>query len=253
MRYVVTGAAGFIGSHPRRVPARRRARGRRSRLLHRLLRPGVEGGERTRARRAADRPGRGRARLRRFRRCLPPRGPAGRAQLRRRLPALPAAQRARDPAGVRGRRRRRREGRLGELVVGLRRRRAVPDAEDVAPRPNNPYGITKLACEQLHDTYARVFGLRAVALRYFTVYGPRQRPDMAFARIVAALAADEPFELYGDGSQSRSFTYVADVVAATTRALEASPGHLQRRRRGRGDDAGRAEPARSRSRGAPCG
>ena len=99
-----------------------------------------------------------------------------------------------------------------------------PTPEDVAPRPNNPYGITKLACEQLHDTYARVFGLRAVALRYFTVYGPRQRPDMAFARIVAALAEDEEFELYGDGSQSRSFTYVADVVAATTLALEAEPG-----------------------------
>ena len=99
-----------------------------------------------------------------------------------------------------------------------------PTPEDAALRPNNPYGITKLACEQLHDTYARVFGLRAVALRYFTVYGPRQRPDMAFARIVAALAAGEPFELYGDGSQSRSFTYIADVVAATVLALEAAPG-----------------------------
>jgi nucleoside-diphosphate-sugar epimerase len=99
-----------------------------------------------------------------------------------------------------------------------------PTPEEVVPRPNNPYGITKLACEQLHDTYARVFGLRAVALRYFTVYGPRQRPDMAFARIVDALAADAPFELYGDGSQSRSFTYVADVVAATMLALEAAPG-----------------------------
>ena len=99
-----------------------------------------------------------------------------------------------------------------------------PTPEDAAPRPNNPYGITKLACEQLHDTYARVFGLRAVALRYFTVYGPRQRPDMAFARVVAALAADQQFELYGDGSQSRSFTYVADVAAATALALEAAPG-----------------------------
>ena len=99
-----------------------------------------------------------------------------------------------------------------------------PTPEDAAPRPNNPYGITKLACEQLHDTYARVFGLRAVALRYFTVYGPRQRPDMAFARVVAALAADDQFELYGDGSQSRSFTYVADVAAATALALEAAPG-----------------------------
>jgi nucleoside-diphosphate-sugar epimerase len=99
-----------------------------------------------------------------------------------------------------------------------------PTPEDVQPRPNNPYGVTKLSCEQLHDTYARLFGLRAVALRYFTVYGPRQRPDMAFARMVAAAARDEEFELYGDGSQSRSFTFVADVVDATIRALEAPPG-----------------------------
>jgi UDP-glucuronate 4-epimerase len=99
-----------------------------------------------------------------------------------------------------------------------------PTSEDVMPRPNNPYGATKLGCEHLHDTYARVFGLRAVALRYFPVYGPRQRPDMAFARIVDALARDQEFEVYGDGSQSRSFTFVADVVDATTRALDAAPG-----------------------------
>ena len=97
-----------------------------------------------------------------------------------------------------------------------------PTPEDVEPRPNNPYGITKLGCEHLQDTYARAFGLRAVALRYFTVYGPRQRPDMAFARIVTALANDEEFELYGN--TSRSFTYVADVVDATIRALDAAPG-----------------------------
>jgi nucleoside-diphosphate-sugar epimerase len=99
-----------------------------------------------------------------------------------------------------------------------------PTPEDVRPRPNNPYGITKASCEQLHDAYARVFGLDAVALRYFTVYGPRQRPDMAFARIVEALAGGGSFELYGDGSQSRSFTYVADVVDATVRALDARAG-----------------------------
>jgi nucleoside-diphosphate-sugar epimerase len=99
-----------------------------------------------------------------------------------------------------------------------------PTPEDVTPRPNNPYGVSKLACESLHDTYARVYGLRAVALRFFTVYGPRQRPDMAFARIVGALAGGEPFELYGDGTQSRSFTYVADVVDAVIRAIDASPG-----------------------------
>ena len=99
-----------------------------------------------------------------------------------------------------------------------------PTPEDVAPRPNNPYGVTKLGCEHLMDAYARSFGLRAVALRYFTVYGPRQRPDMAFARVVQALARDDEFEIYGDGSQSRSFTYVADVVDATLRALDAAPG-----------------------------
>jgi UDP-glucuronate 4-epimerase len=97
-----------------------------------------------------------------------------------------------------------------------------PTPEDTEPRPNNPYGITKLACEHLQDTYARAFGLRAVGLRYFTVYGPRQRPDMAFARIVNALANDDEFELYGN--TSRSFTYVADVVDATIRALAAAPG-----------------------------
>ena len=99
-----------------------------------------------------------------------------------------------------------------------------PTTEDVEPRPNNPYGVTKLSCEHLHDTYARLFGLKAVALRYFTVYGPRQRPDMAFARMVDAAARGEEFELYGDGSQSRSFTFVRDVVDATVRALDAPPG-----------------------------
>jgi nucleoside-diphosphate-sugar epimerase len=99
-----------------------------------------------------------------------------------------------------------------------------PTPEDAAPRPNNPYGVTKLSCESLHDAYARSFGLSAVALRFFTVYGPRQRPDMAFTRIVNALARGERFELYGDGTQSRSFTYVADVVDAVIRSLGATPG-----------------------------
>jgi len=97
-----------------------------------------------------------------------------------------------------------------------------PTPEDAAPRPNNPYGITKLTCESLHDAYARVFGLEAVGLRYFTVYGPRQRPDMAFARIVEALASGGRFELFGN--TSRSFTYVGDVVEATIGALRAQPG-----------------------------
>jgi nucleoside-diphosphate-sugar epimerase len=101
-----------------------------------------------------------------------------------------------------------------------------PTPEETPLRPNSPYGITKLACEQLAAAYQRGFGLEAVGLRYFTVYGPRQRPDMAFARVVEALARSGSFELYGDGSQSRSFTYVADVVEATIAAAQAAPGSL---------------------------
>ena len=101
-----------------------------------------------------------------------------------------------------------------------------PTPEEAEPRPNSPYGITKLACEHLAAAYGRSFGLHAVGLRYFTVYGPRQRPDMAFARVVDALAGGRPFELYGDGAQSRSFTYVADVVDATIRAFEAPAGEI---------------------------
>jgi UDP-glucuronate 4-epimerase len=98
-----------------------------------------------------------------------------------------------------------------------------PTAEDTQPAPISPYGITKLGCEQLAYAYAKGFGLEAVVLRYFTVYGPRQRPDMAFARIVDALARGASFELYGDGLQSRSFTYVADAVAGTIAAMESAP------------------------------
>jgi nucleoside-diphosphate-sugar epimerase len=98
-----------------------------------------------------------------------------------------------------------------------------PTREDAEPRPISPYGITKLGCEQLAHAYAKGFGLDAVVLRYFTFYGPRQRPDMALARIVDALAHGSSFELYGDGLQSRSFTYVADGVEATIEAMERAP------------------------------
>ena len=102
---------------------------------------------------------------------------------------------------------------------------SYPTHEDAQPRPISPYGITKLGCEQLAYAYAKGFGLDVVVLRYFTFFGPRQRPDMALARIVEALAHDTGFELYGDGLQSRSFTYVADGVAATIRAMDGgAPG-----------------------------
>jgi UDP-glucuronate 4-epimerase len=98
-----------------------------------------------------------------------------------------------------------------------------PTAEDVPPRPVSPYGVTKLACEHLARAYATSFGLDAVVLRYFNAYGPRQRPDMAFPRILDALASREPFALFGDGEQSRSFTFVADVVAASLLAMDRAP------------------------------
>jgi nucleoside-diphosphate-sugar epimerase len=102
---------------------------------------------------------------------------------------------------------------------------AYPTPEDTIPHPLAPYGITKLACEHLAHAYASEFGLEVVTVRYFTIYGPRQRPDMAFTKMVFALAEGRPFELYGDGSQSRSFTYVDDAVAATIAAMErGTPG-----------------------------
>jgi nucleoside-diphosphate-sugar epimerase len=99
---------------------------------------------------------------------------------------------------------------------------AYPTREAVRPRPVSPYGVTKLAAEHLCETYRTVFGVPAVSLRLFSVYGPRQRPDMALARLVAAACAHRPFPLYGDGAQSRDFTYVADVVTAM-RAAALSP------------------------------
>lgn len=95
-----------------------------------------------------------------------------------------------------------------------------PTPEETPPAPLNPYGMTKLACEQLAYAYERSFGLDAVVLRYFTVFGPRQRPDLAFARICDALATGGSFEVYGDGRQTRGFTYVTDAVSATIAAME---------------------------------
>jgi len=100
---------------------------------------------------------------------------------------------------------------------------SYPTREDAVPRPISPYGITKHGCEELAHAYAQAFWLDVVVLRYFTFYGPRQRPDMAFARMVNALANEQPFELYGDGLQSRAFTYVADGVDATITAMSRAP------------------------------
>ncbi len=99
-----------------------------------------------------------------------------------------------------------------------------PTPEGTPPRPLSPYGITKLAAEQLARAYSRSFGLDAVVVRYFNAFGPRQRPDMAFTRLAFALAEGRPFTLYGDGAQSRGWTYVSDVVDATIAAMERGHG-----------------------------
>lgn len=101
-----------------------------------------------------------------------------------------------------------------------------PVTEADLPRPHSPYGVTKLAGEHLCGLYAANHGLSTVSLRYFTVYGPRQRPDMAFHRLIESALDQRPFPLYGDGSHVRDFTYVGDVVAANVAAAGAdvSPG-----------------------------
>lgn len=93
-----------------------------------------------------------------------------------------------------------------------------PTLETDRPEPFSPYGVTKLAGEHLCVLYAANWGVPTVALRYFTVYGPRQRPDMAHHRLCEAAIHQTPFPLFGDGEQVRSFTYVGDVVDATHRA-----------------------------------
>jgi nucleoside-diphosphate-sugar epimerase len=97
-----------------------------------------------------------------------------------------------------------------------------PETADTQPR--SPYGVTKRTCEHLADVYRRL-GLEAVGMRYFTVYGPRQRPDMAIRRICEAAFGGDTFRLHGDGQQSRDFTYVDDAVDATVRSITAAaPG-----------------------------
>lgn len=100
-----------------------------------------------------------------------------------------------------------------------------PTHEDVGRRPISPYGMTKVGTEDLAATYWRTAGIPTVGLRYFTVYGPRQRPDMAFCRFVDAAIDDTELTVFGDGHQIRDFTYVADAVDATiAAAVRGTPG-----------------------------
>lgn len=100
-----------------------------------------------------------------------------------------------------------------------------PVIEGDAPKPLSPYGVTKLAAEHLCTLYAENFGVPTVSLRYFTVYGPGQRPDMAFTRFVRAAVLDEEITIFGGGEQIRDFTFISDIVDANVRAALA-PTHL---------------------------
>jgi nucleoside-diphosphate-sugar epimerase len=103
----------------------------------------------------------------------------------------------------------------------------LPMKESSVPAPLSPYGVTKLAAEHLCHLYHANHGVPCVSLRYFTVYGPRQRPDMAFNRFIRAAIAGQPITLYGDGEQTRDFTFVADAAAATAAAgARGVPGHV---------------------------
>lgn len=95
---------------------------------------------------------------------------------------------------------------------------SYPTLETAVPKPRSPYGVTKLAAEHLFSLYAANFGVPTVSLRYFTVYGPRQRPDMAFTRFLTSAILEEEITLYGDGEQIRDFTFIQDVVDANVRA-----------------------------------
>jgi nucleoside-diphosphate-sugar epimerase len=97
---------------------------------------------------------------------------------------------------------------------------SIPMREDAVPQPVSPYGVTKLSAEQLCYLYHVNYAVPTAAMRYFTVYGPRQRPDMAFHRFIKAALKDQEIPLYGDGEQTRDFTFVSDAVAGTIAAGE---------------------------------
>jgi len=95
----------------------------------------------------------------------------------------------------------------------------LPVTEKALPQPRSPYGVTKMAAEHLSVLYAMNFGVPTSSLRYFTVFGPRQRPDMAFRKFIEAALDGQTFQVYGDGSQTRDFTYVADAVRSNLLAV----------------------------------
>jgi nucleoside-diphosphate-sugar epimerase len=124
---------------------------------------------------------------------------------------------------------RRMTGRLPRLIYASTSSvygRFASGDETMPTRPVSPYGVTKLAAENLCRAYAEAHGLPVVILRYFSVYGPRQRPDMGYHRFIQAILQDQSVTVYGDGHQVRGNTYVADCVRATVAAVEARPGEV---------------------------
>jgi UDP-glucose 4-epimerase len=103
--------------------------------------------------------------------------------------------------------------------------RQMPMSETATPSPVSPYGVTKLSGEQLCNLYTFNYGLSTVSLRYFTVYGPRQRPDMAFHKFIRAGIEGKAIEIYGDGEQTRDFTFVSDAVQANVLAMSYAGQH----------------------------
>ena len=100
----------------------------------------------------------------------------------------------------------------------------LPMRETSLPRPYSPYGVTKLAAEHLCELYRNNFSVPTVSLRYFTVYGPRQRPDMGFHKFIRATLRGDAIPVYGDGEQTRDFTFVADAVEANIASMQGNPG-----------------------------
>ena len=143
----------------------------------------------------------------------------------------------------------------------------MPMREDALPQPVSPYGVSKLAAEQLCYLYYVNYGVPTVSLRYFTVYGPRQRPDMGFHKFLRAAIAGEPISSYGDGEQTRDFTFVHDAVSgdgcrgargafpAVCTILEAAPAYPSTTCSRSSDASSGAQPviAAIRRRRATCG
>ena len=100
----------------------------------------------------------------------------------------------------------------------------LPMKETDTPQPVSPYGVSKLAAEHLCYLYHKNFSVPTVSLRYFTVYGPRQRPDMAFNKFIKAILMDREIEVYGDGNQTRDYTFISDAVEANILAMDAGSG-----------------------------